>query len=565
MAYQKQTWRNLPDRTTPITAARLEHMETQYDEVMGEVVPELELKATYEYVDSVAFGGDSGNVKAYGAEGDGVTDDGPALQLAIDSNPKVFLPEGVYLTNQTLRLPSDFQMTGVGIGSSVILAGPALDNVENVITNELNNESYRTEYNRNIYLADFTVDGNFSNRPGSLNQPRGWNGRASNIFFSTVEHATVERVESVRGALHNFCIDASAMPTTEGPTFYPPGPSRYVTLRKCVSRDQSADDGFTTHFSHDILIEDCVATHSSASSIYPDKAQNGFEVDDGSYRVTVRGCYAEGHAIGFQVKSHGIDYAPVRDTLISDCTAYGCAVGYETSNSGSIAGGPMEGRGSSLIFENCRYLSPVEIPGPTNNKLFAMRLMTSQNVIVRNFTSRDSPYGGIIVSAGSVTIDGVRGERVWTAPDCDTQGFIRFVGDYPGGGVVRDVEVTNIVSGPIIWQSATGGDVDLRVSGIKARGAASFPCVSDSYINQNRTYEDIKSQLFSAPIDIRGGGGANRTIEQYGPFTIMGGGSPNSAIVGKPGWICTINTSAGTHMWVKDHTTGNTGWISLGV
>lgn len=40
MAYQKQTWRNLPDRTTPITAERLGHLETQYDEAISTVNPE---------------------------------------------------------------------------------------------------------------------------------------------------------------------------------------------------------------------------------------------------------------------------------------------------------------------------------------------------------------------------------------------------------------------------------------------------------------------------------------------------------------------------------------------
>lgn len=31
MAYQKQTWKDLPDKSTPITASRLSHLETQFD------------------------------------------------------------------------------------------------------------------------------------------------------------------------------------------------------------------------------------------------------------------------------------------------------------------------------------------------------------------------------------------------------------------------------------------------------------------------------------------------------------------------------------------------------
>lgn len=35
MAYNKQTWANFPSTSTPISAARLEHMETQYDEAVS--------------------------------------------------------------------------------------------------------------------------------------------------------------------------------------------------------------------------------------------------------------------------------------------------------------------------------------------------------------------------------------------------------------------------------------------------------------------------------------------------------------------------------------------------
>lgn len=60
MAYQKQTWRNLPDRTTPITAERLEHMETQYDEAVADSYSYTNSSvvglASEEYVDSAVDG-----------------------------------------------------------------------------------------------------------------------------------------------------------------------------------------------------------------------------------------------------------------------------------------------------------------------------------------------------------------------------------------------------------------------------------------------------------------------------------------------------------------------------
>jgi len=78
----------------------------------------------------VAIGGMSGifyNVKspAYGAVGDGVTDDTTAIQAAIDAAETagggiVFLPEGSYLVTSGLTLPSEVSLWGSGGEASVV-------------------------------------------------------------------------------------------------------------------------------------------------------------------------------------------------------------------------------------------------------------------------------------------------------------------------------------------------------------------------------------------------------------------------------------------------------------
>lgn len=45
MVYEKQQWENLPSQATPLSATRLLHMETQYDEAVGEMSEMLALKA----------------------------------------------------------------------------------------------------------------------------------------------------------------------------------------------------------------------------------------------------------------------------------------------------------------------------------------------------------------------------------------------------------------------------------------------------------------------------------------------------------------------------------------
>ena len=44
MVYNKQDWRDEPNHTTPLSGARLRHMETQYDEAVA-VIPEVVTQA----------------------------------------------------------------------------------------------------------------------------------------------------------------------------------------------------------------------------------------------------------------------------------------------------------------------------------------------------------------------------------------------------------------------------------------------------------------------------------------------------------------------------------------
>ncbi len=65
------------------------------------------------------------NVKAYGAVGDGVTDDTDAIQAALDDagergGATVFLPDGVYGIGNPLLVPSHTRFLGNGAGNSVL-------------------------------------------------------------------------------------------------------------------------------------------------------------------------------------------------------------------------------------------------------------------------------------------------------------------------------------------------------------------------------------------------------------------------------------------------------------
>lgn len=102
MNYVKTEWQDLPDRTTPITASRLNNLESQYDVGMADF-------------------GVGVSVKAHGAVGDGDADDTAAVQSAITAGAGgvVFFPEGSYKIAGNLAVPANTAVTG-GAGRATI-------------------------------------------------------------------------------------------------------------------------------------------------------------------------------------------------------------------------------------------------------------------------------------------------------------------------------------------------------------------------------------------------------------------------------------------------------------
>ena len=80
------------------------------------------------------YAGQSSNVfdvQTYGAKGDGVTDDAPAIESALaaagaGAPAEVYFPTGTYLVNEPLYVRTSVSWLGAGTGSSTIEAGPNL-------------------------------------------------------------------------------------------------------------------------------------------------------------------------------------------------------------------------------------------------------------------------------------------------------------------------------------------------------------------------------------------------------------------------------------------------------
>ena len=113
--------------------------------------------------DIITKGGPKVDVRAYGAKGDGITDDTAAIQAAQDSLPDnggiLYFPSGTFIGHLTLK--SNVHIEGSGINAS-ILKLPYGANVDVITTNgfsALTGTDSRGGINR-VTIDNITIDGN---------------------------------------------------------------------------------------------------------------------------------------------------------------------------------------------------------------------------------------------------------------------------------------------------------------------------------------------------------------------------------------------------------------------
>jgi len=104
-------------------------------------------------------GGAVYNVKAYGAKGDGTTDDTTAIASALTacgtSPGIVFMPKGTYVI-EGLTVPTGCTLAGAGIGATVLELDTSLADGPGTIIASGTANAYTTD----VVIRDFTVDGN---------------------------------------------------------------------------------------------------------------------------------------------------------------------------------------------------------------------------------------------------------------------------------------------------------------------------------------------------------------------------------------------------------------------
>ena len=103
------------------------------------------------------------DVRAFGAVGDGVTDDYAALTAATANGGAVFLPDGIFMTSSAITLPSNTVLFGNGRGRSIIRA--MASHTGTVLTNS----GAGGTGNSGIVVRDIEVDGNKAARASGAN------------------------------------------------------------------------------------------------------------------------------------------------------------------------------------------------------------------------------------------------------------------------------------------------------------------------------------------------------------------------------------------------------------
>lgn len=238
MPYTPINFQNLPSTATPLSAANLAHLQTQYQESKS-------------YTDSlVSANRVSVSVLQFGASNVGTVDATSAVQDAINSLPStggaILFPPGVYLIRGYLRLPSNVTVTGPGAvikkdASSVEPVFAALGgagSVENIRISNLRFQGALPDIGVNVFwghrasnvvIDSVVVDGAIAN--GHVADLQGCTGVLIENSVFRGSAAT-----EARGFTEAVQIDSSVRsgaPVATTTETYDGTPTTQVTVRNC--------------------------------------------------------------------------------------------------------------------------------------------------------------------------------------------------------------------------------------------------------------------------------------------------------------------------------------------
>jgi len=405
------------------------------------------------------------SVKDFGAKGDGIANDWNALQAAFNtaaSSAKIYIPKGVYIISQELKIPSNSYIYGAGIGTTIIKLSSSADATQCVMTNSQNTRSIVTNQgNENIVIKDLELDGNVSRFPGSYSPVGDTSG--TGLCFSNVHNALVERVSVHDTCRHCFDIGAPETSITFNPLDYVPNPSYNVHLKDVIAYG-AGDDNITTHFSHNITIENAYVPYTGGTEIPTNS--NGIEIDDGCWDITIIGGYIKNCRRGLEVKGHS--WAPASKRV----QVYGLTCENNVRNFGIRHLG-FDNTDSKTAFDvslyDCTSIAPVSST-QTPDGPRSLQISNYDGVFVKNFRVVGEHNAARAVTiqerARNVVIDGITFTQISGAVTGVTDGLLYIDSTASRNITVRNAIFRDCVGLPIYAEGSIPGIV---IDGVDAR------------------------------------------------------------------------------------------------
>ncbi len=315
-------------------------------------------------------GGQVFNVLAYGAKGDGVTDDTAAINglLSGVTGGIIYAPPGTYIISAKLLLPSNIVLLGAGSGTIFRLASnTSLGTGSPAGSNYIIGNSDYTNGNQNIAVMDLIIDGNKINQSGT--QSDNW---VFGLAFSNSSNC-----QAINVTVHDCSASGILIEYSSGT----------ILINRCQSFS-NGDYGANPNYGKDVEISDSTFYGNVGPGIYTEYLDNFILKNNLLYG---------NQSTGVQV-ARGCHYGIVEGNLSYNNLASGIVVSGGNDNTNNPSGSGVNSK--LLVHQNQsfnNYYTGIEVDSTTYS-------VFSNNVLVNNSIGSNGESGIIIQTDVNSTI-----------------------------------------------------------------------------------------------------------------------------------------------------------------